>query len=48
MSDFDIHELAFAVVENILGCKEKEIYLLNEEQYNKWIEVCFQLSTIKI
>lgn len=45
MSDFDIQELTFAGVENILGCKEKEIYSLNEDQYNKWIEVCFQLST---
>ncbi|WP_279221611.1 hypothetical protein [Clostridium chromiireducens] len=41
MSDFGIHELVFAGVENILGCKEKEIYSLNEDQYNKWIEVCF-------
>lgn len=47
MSDFGIQELAFAGVENILGCTEKEIYSLNDEQYNKWIEVCFQLSTDK-
>lgn len=47
MSDFGINQLAFAGVENILGCKEKEIYSLNEDQYNKWIEVCFQLSTDK-
>lgn len=47
MSDFGIQELVFAGIENILGCKEKEIYSLNEEEYNKWIEICFQLSTDK-
>lgn len=47
MSDFDIKELAFAGVENILGCKEKEICSLNEDQYNKWLEIGFELSTDK-
>ena len=47
MSDFGIHELAFVGVENILGSKEKEIYSLNQEQYDKWLEIGYQLSTDK-
>ncbi|WP_242837292.1 class I SAM-dependent methyltransferase [Alkaliphilus transvaalensis] len=47
MSDFDIHELAFVGVENILGCKEKEICSLDEEQYHKWLEIGYQLSADK-
>ncbi|MDS0526138.1 class I SAM-dependent methyltransferase [Clostridium sp. SHJSY1] len=45
LSNYNIKELVFAGVENILGCKEKEICLLEEEQYNKWIDVGFRLST---
>jgi 2-polyprenyl-3-methyl-5-hydroxy-6-metoxy-1,4-benzoquinol methylase len=45
MSNYKIHELVFAGVENILGSKEKEICSLEEDQYDKWIEVCFRLST---
>jgi 2-polyprenyl-3-methyl-5-hydroxy-6-metoxy-1,4-benzoquinol methylase len=44
MQSFDLRELVFAGVENILGSKEQEINLLNDEDYEKWLEVCYQLS----
>lgn len=44
MQSFDLRELVFAGVENILGSKEQEINLLNDEEYEKWLEVCYQLS----
>ena len=47
MSDFGLTELAFAGVENILGCKEREICALDELQYNKWIDIGLALSTDK-
>lgn len=47
MADFGINELVFAGVENILGCKENEIYALSKQQYNKWLEIGFKLSTDK-
>lgn len=47
MSGFGLRELAFAGVENILGCKEQAICELGELQYNKWIEIGFKLSTDK-
>ena len=45
MQSFNIEELAFAGVENILGCKEKEIISLEQDQYEKWIEIGYELST---
>jgi len=47
MSSYYIKELVFASVENILGSKEKELYSLSDEQYKKWIEIGFRLSTDK-
>ena len=47
MQNFNVKELAFAGVENILGCKEKEICSLEPDQYYKWIEVGYRLSTDK-
>lgn len=35
---------AFVGVENILGSKESDIYKLDESQYQKWLEICYQLG----
>lgn len=47
MENFGLNELVFAGLENILGCKEKEIKQLTEEEYNKWLEIGYQLSKDK-
>ncbi len=44
MNSFGIKELTFAGVENILNSKEKEINMLDENQYEKWINICYKLS----
>lgn len=44
MNSFGLTELAFAGVENILGSKEKEINMLEENEYRKWLEIGYQLS----
>ena len=44
MSSFGLTELVFGGVENILGSKEIEINALEEDQYNKWLEICYQLG----
>lgn len=44
MNSFGLTELKFTGVENILGSKEKEINGLEEEQYKKWLEICYQLG----
>lgn len=44
MAGFGLKELAFAAVENILCTKEQEINALPEEQYQNWLEVCYQLG----
>lgn len=45
MKSFGLTELLFAGVENILGSKEKEINMLEEAEYRKWLEIGYQLST---
>jgi S-adenosylmethionine-dependent methyltransferase len=47
MSDLKVDELAFVGVENILGCKERELLALSQDQYEKWIEIGYALSTDK-
>jgi 2-polyprenyl-3-methyl-5-hydroxy-6-metoxy-1,4-benzoquinol methylase len=44
MQSFGLKELVFAGVENILGSKEKEINMLEQEEYKKWLELGFSLS----
>jgi S-adenosylmethionine-dependent methyltransferase len=44
MKSFGLKELIFAGIENILGSKEKEINLLEKNEYLKWIEIGYQLS----
>ena len=44
MNSFGLKELAFVGVENILGSKESDIYKLDESQYQKWLEICYQLG----
>ena len=44
MNSFGLRELAFAGIENILGSKEKEINNLEEVEYEKWLEIGYQLS----
>ncbi|MNO23754.1 hypothetical protein D3C76_135610 [compost metagenome] len=36
--------MVFAGMENILGCKEKEILSLPEEDIAKWLEIGYKLS----
>jgi S-adenosylmethionine-dependent methyltransferase len=47
MKSFGLKELIFAGIENILGCKEKEINLLEENEYRKWLEIGYHLSKDK-
>ncbi|MEH7076313.1 class I SAM-dependent methyltransferase [Neobacillus drentensis] len=44
MKSFELTELVFAGVENILCCKEKEINSLEDSEYKKWIEIGYYLS----
>lgn len=44
MHSFGLSELVFAGVENILNSKEQEINLLDDEEYEKWLEICYQLG----
>lgn len=44
MNSFGLTELAFAGVENILGSKEKEVNMLEEDEYRKWLEIGYQLG----
>lgn len=44
MKSFGLTELLFAGVENILCSKEKEINMLEESEYRKWLEIGYQLS----
>lgn len=44
MNSFGLTEIVFANVENILGVKEKEINMLGENEYRKWLEIGYQLS----
>ncbi|PEQ96133.1 methyltransferase type 11 [Bacillus sp. AFS006103] len=44
MKSFELTELVFAGVENVLRCKEKEINSLEESEYKKWLEIGYHLS----
>jgi S-adenosylmethionine-dependent methyltransferase len=44
MKSFGLKEIIFAGIENILGCKEKEINLLEENEYRMWLEIGYYLS----
>lgn len=44
MNSFGLTELVFAGVENILGAKEKEVNMLEDYEYKKWLEIGYQLS----
>jgi 2-polyprenyl-3-methyl-5-hydroxy-6-metoxy-1,4-benzoquinol methylase len=44
MKSFGLKEIIFAGIENILGCKENEINLLEENEYKKWLEIGYHLS----
>ncbi|WFA08967.1 class I SAM-dependent methyltransferase [Tissierella sp. Yu-01] len=44
MNSFGLQEIIFAGVENILNPKEKEINMLEEEEYNNWLDICYRLS----
>ncbi|HWT74140.1 MAG TPA: class I SAM-dependent methyltransferase [Mobilitalea sp.] len=47
MADYDLKQLVFAGVENILSCKEREIYALSKKDYDKCIELGYALSQDK-
>jgi SAM-dependent methyltransferase len=47
MSSFGLQQIIFAGVENILNSKEKEINMLEEKEYKKWIDICYELSQDK-
>ena len=44
MNSCGLTEIVFVGVENILGSKETEINMLEEQEYNKWLELCYQLG----
>lgn len=44
MADAGLEELAFAGVENILCSKENEVNALEEEEYKKWLDICYKLG----
>lgn len=47
LQGFGLKQLAFAGVENILAAKEIEVNELSEEEYEKWLNVCYKLSQDK-
>lgn len=47
LNSFGLTEIVFAGVENILGSKEKEINMLEECEYKKWLEIGYRLSQDK-
>lgn len=47
MNGFGLEEIIFAGVENILASKEKEINILDESEYRKWLDICYKLSQDK-
>lgn len=44
MKEYGLKELAFAGVENLLGCKEQEILKRSEEEQKKWLELGMALA----
>lgn len=44
MNEYGLVELAFAGVENMLGCKEQEILKCSIEEQKKWLELGFALA----
>jgi len=44
MNSFGLKELAFVGIENILAAKELEVNLLEEDEYAKWLELCYRLG----
>lgn len=44
MESFGLTEIVFAGVENILCSKELDVNMLEEDEYKKWLEICYQLS----
>lgn len=47
MNSFGLQKIIFAGVENILNSKEKEINILEEVEYKKWLDICYKLSQDK-
>lgn len=47
MNSFGLQKIIFAGVENILNSKEKEINILEEKEYKKWLDICYRLSQDK-
>jgi len=44
MAAAGLKELAFVGVENILCSKENEVNALEEEEYKKWLDICYKLG----
>jgi hypothetical protein len=44
MAAAGLKELAFVGVENILCSKENEVNVLDKENYQKWLEICYELG----
>lgn len=44
MNSFGLTEIIFAGVENILGSKEEEINMLEDDEYKKWLDIGYKLS----
>lgn len=44
MNSFGLEELAFVGVENVLASREMAINELEEDQFNKWLDICYRLG----
>ncbi|RHW38114.1 class I SAM-dependent methyltransferase [Neobacillus notoginsengisoli] len=44
MNSFELEEIIFAGIENVLGSRETAINQLDEGQYKKWLDICYRLS----
>lgn len=44
MNSFGLEEVAFVGIENILSSREQAINQMEEEAFNRWLEVCYRLG----
>lgn len=44
MNSFGLAEIVFVGVENILSSKEIGINMLEDNEYKKWLEICYKLG----
>jgi 2-polyprenyl-3-methyl-5-hydroxy-6-metoxy-1,4-benzoquinol methylase len=47
MEKYHLHTLDFIGIENILSTREPDLNQMNEEDFNKWLKICIELSRDK-